>query len=855
MKNLTRILLVEDNPKDAAIIRTILSKKESMFTLEVAVTGEKALEMMNKSLPDLVLLDYNLPGINGLAVLEQIRRHEWRMPVVMLTGAGDGLIAAEAIKQGADDYVAKDDKLLSTLVPLIQQLQSEGTRAYKRNETFLPSEIHLLYVEDNIIDAELIQKYFGKNSPHIHMTWISDSTKVIGMLKSGVPIDCALLDLRLIQTDAIALMREIEEKGYKIPFVVVTGNGNEESAVAAMKLGAYDYISKNENYISKLPYAIEMAVMKFRKDAMNQRLQRELVGLNESLEQKVHERTVALTDEIVERIKAQELLQNERKLLRTVIDNIPDSIYIKDLASRKILSNVTDVQFIGAKSEAEVLGKNDFDVYPKELAEKFYADDQAMIQTGAPVLNKEKLIYNKKKQERWVLSSKLPLRDKDNQIIGLVGISHDITEQKQAEMELRASEMRYKNLLDTARDIIFTISTEGTITSLNSAFETVTGLSRSEWIGKNIGEGLVHPDDWPRAGEIVRRTVLGEIPRLTEVRILSKSGEYLVGEFIMSPQFRDGKVTEIMGIGRDITERKRSEESLRESEKQYRGLFENMVEGFAYCQMIFENGKPKDILYLSVNKMFETLTGLKDVTGKYISQVIPGIQEADPELFAIYARVSQTGISERFEMFVTAMKMWFSISVYSPKKGFFVAVFDVITERKQAEELLRESEDRFRDLYENAPNTYFSVGKDGRILRCNNKVHTLLGYDPDKLIGMPISELYANTPDGKEKSKKILQKFLSGEKINDEELQMQKADGTVVWISLTVNAVFNAQREITESRSMVVDISERKQAQKALAESESLYRTLAEAAQDFITLINRDMIIEYTNSFAAHLFK
>ncbi len=140
----------------------------------------------------------------------------------------------------------------------------------------------------------------------------------------------------------------------------------------------------------------------------------------------------------------------------------------------------------------------------------------------------------------------------------------------------------------------------------------------------------------------------------------------------------------------EIAVRKRGEEALRESEERYRGLFENMVEGFAYCKMIFERGKPQDFIYLSVNRAFETLTGLQNVAGKRITELIPGIREADPELFEIYGRVSLTGKPENFEIFIEALKTWFSISVYSPEKEFFVAVFDVITERKRAEEEINE---------------------------------------------------------------------------------------------------------------------------------------------------------------------
>ncbi len=139
----------------------------------------------------------------------------------------------------------------------------------------------------------------------------------------------------------------------------------------------------------------------------------------------------------------------------------------------------------------------------------------------------------------------------------------------------------------------------------------------------------------------------------------------------------------------EIAERKQAEKDLKESESRFRSLFENMVEGFAYCKMIYNNGNPIDFIYLETNESFEKLTGLKDVTGKMVSEVIPGIQQTDPGLFETYHRVASTGNPERFELFLEALKMWFQISVYSPEKEYFVSIFDVITERKLAEEKLK----------------------------------------------------------------------------------------------------------------------------------------------------------------------
>jgi two-component system, NarL family, sensor histidine kinase UhpB len=145
-------------------------------------------------------------------------------------------------------------------------------------------------------------------------------------------------------------------------------------------------------------------------------------------------------------------------------------------------------------------------------------------------------------------------------------------------------------------------------------------------------------------------------------------------------------------------ERKQAEEALRQSEEHYRFLFNNMLNGFAYCQMLFEHNQPVDFIYLNVNQAFERLTGLKGVVGKKVSEVIPSIRETDPELFNIYGQVAQTGRPAQFEIFLEALGEWFSVSVYSPQKEYFGVVFNVITERKHAEAYLRDSEKKLRHL-------------------------------------------------------------------------------------------------------------------------------------------------------------
>ena len=113
-----------------------------------------------------------------------------------------------------------------------------------------------------------------------------------------------------------------------------------------------------------------------------------------------------------------------------------------------------------------------------------------------------------------------------------------------------------------------------------------------------------------------------------------------------------------------------------------------MRSGYAHCRMIVEDGRPVDFLHLEVNQSYEKLTGLKNVTGLRMTEVLPGVTESNPEFLEKHRKVVESGIPDQFEIYLKALNKWYDISVYSPQKGECVAIFDEITERKQTEETL-----------------------------------------------------------------------------------------------------------------------------------------------------------------------
>ncbi len=273
-------------------------------------------------------------------------------------------------------------------------------------------------------------------------------------------------------------------------------------------------------------------------------------------------------------------------------------------------------------------------------------------------------------------------------------ISRYASQRDSSEINLRESRAMIAHILDTIPQSVFWKDHNSVYLGCNSVFSRAAGLENPEQIIGKTDFDL----PWPREEAEAYRTDDREViennrPKFHIIEPLEQAdGTRLWIDTTKLPLTdENGRVCGILGVYEDITDRKRAEEQLRESEEHYHSLFHNMLNGLAYCKMIFDQGRPQDFIYLQVNAAFESLTGLKNVVGKKVSEVIPGIRESDAELFEIYGRVALTGKPETFERYVEALKMWFSLSVYSPRKGYFVAVFDVITDRKKLEEQLRQS--------------------------------------------------------------------------------------------------------------------------------------------------------------------
>jgi diguanylate cyclase (GGDEF)-like protein/PAS domain S-box-containing protein len=236
-----------------------------------------------------------------------------------------------------------------------------------------------------------------------------------------------------------------------------------------------------------------------------------------------------------------------------------------------------------------------------------------------------------------------------------------------------------------------------------------------------------------------------------------------------------------------ISGRRRAQAAMAESERRYRSLFENMLEGFAYCEMLFDDrGRPIDFVYLDVNRAFGKLTGLANVVGKRFTEVIPG---GNPELFERYGRVVLTGEPESFEIEIKALGMWFSISAHGAGKGCFVATFDNITERKRIEQALRQAEEKYRTIFQGAVVGMFRSTPGGRYIDVNPAMAHMLGYDsPQDLVASitDISQQVYVDPESREELTRLLREQGM---VKNFECAVHRKDGSKMWFSANVRAV------------------------------------------------------------------
>lgn len=256
-----KILYLEDNAADAELARHSLTGTTPPHSVEIAPTLEKAKTYLHAPEAfDLVLADLRLPDGSGLELLSHIRERNLPLAVAILTGSGDHDSAAEALKAGADDYIVKRDDYLQRLPHQLESL----LRRHREEAVWKSRPLRVLYAEHNTFDFDLTRKHLLRYAPHVHLAVAHNADEVLDLLisreRAAEVCDVLLLDYNLPGFNALDTLKILRfQRNIDVPAVLVTGQGSEEIAMRAMRLGFDGYLIKQMGYLYQLPVALEGA--------------------------------------------------------------------------------------------------------------------------------------------------------------------------------------------------------------------------------------------------------------------------------------------------------------------------------------------------------------------------------------------------------------------------------------------------------------------------------------------------------------------------------------------------------------------------------------------------------------------
>jgi|GEM_PF-1923097 len=599
---------------------------------------------------------------------------------------------------------------------------------------------------------------------------------------------------------------------------------------------------------------------------------------------------------------AEEALRQKQILLRTLIDSAPDAIYIKDEFSRKTLANLADVQNMGLQSEAEVLGKDDFELFPKKVAENFYKDDQFVLQTGQPVLNRVEHLQDQNGKEKWILTSKVPLRDDKGRIIGLVGIGHDFTEKRNSEEALKKNEKLFRTAQRIAKLGSYCFDIKTGIWESSEVLDDIFGIDNT--FEKSIESWLhiVHPDDRERMRSYLFDEVIAQKKLFdTKYRIIRINDGALrwvrgIGEL----EFDENEnLSRMIGAIRDITDRVKDEEQIKKLNRLYAVLssINKSIVRIRDVQMLMESVceiavSVGNFQTVWIGKMVESSHQIDFVAhaGKcdFNTQSFEIINSLNNEFFNFYppdkifseqqhqiyklypdtgklaphhGKAFQAGCRSygSFPLKVSG-KIWGSVNLYSSEPDFFdeeeIKLLDELimdisfalefneqeTRRKNMEEELRKSEERFRSLYENSTVGIYRTTPDGKILLANPTLIKILGFTSfEELSKRDLNKEGFEESMERKKFVETIEKF--GEIIGQDS-QWKKDDGTIVYLRESAKAMRDENGKTLHYDGIIEDVTERTIAENALKTSE---RRLTDALE--IAMLGHWEIDLVTNKF------
>jgi|GEM_PF-1580129 len=527
-------------------------------------------------------------------------------------------------------------------------------------------------------------------------------------------------------------------------------------------------------------------------------------------------------------------------MLRALIDSSPDYIFIKDTEGRYNLSNIAYASAVQMTIPDALIGKTVLDLFPPELAAQFHAEDQAVMVSGEPAINLETQTIDRFGRPRWALTDKIPLRDSAGKIIGLIGMSRDITARKQFEEALVEQEGFLRQVIDTSPSLIFIKDRSGRYTLANRAMTKVTGIPIEKLIGKTEFEINSQPE---QAEQFVRDD--NEVLTTLQSKFISeealtdaKTGETRWFQTVKTPLIApDGNAYHVLGVATDITARRQAEKALADE----RNLLKTII-----------NSIPERIFVKDTNSRFtmvNTAVALNfgfsspdDVSGK--SEFDFHSKELAATFIADEQALLQSGKAilnkeEEVTNYQTGEPQWLLTSklpLYD-SQGHIIGLVGIardVTDWKQVSTTLADERNMLRTLIDASPDYIFIKDLEGRFVISNiAHAQAVQIADPDDMMGKTAFEFFP--PEMAAQFHADDQAVLASSEpaINLERLTTD-ASGHPRWVLTNKIPLRDMSDKVIGLLGTSRDITERKQAEEALRERDERFQLVTRATNDAV---------------------
>ena len=416
-----RLLYAEDATHDVDLTRTYFRINAPDFEIELAQTGRQCLSLLQQKRYDVLLLDNHLPDMDGVDVLKELGARGMAVPVVMVTGIGDEELAVQVLQLGAVDYVPKDGNYIERL-PAVLRRAVDDHASDDRRPAGRRRQRRVLYVEHDEADIDLTRTALDETARHLSLEVARSSTEAMELLRTQT-FDLVVTDLRLPDMNALDLLRESRHRHVRVPFIVVTGKGDEGAAVAALKLGAIDYIVKRENHLTQLPYAIDNAIDRVQLIDANRRLQAEL-----SERARAQAENARLVREVI----------GQRQRLDEIVASVPGLVWEAwrrpDAPEQRTAFISSHVEQMLGYTVAQALLTPDFlpnIIHPEDRA-RAIAEAAAAFESGNGGISQYRLVA-RDGRILWVEARTTVVKNAEGRPVGMRGVMMDITAGKETD--------------------------------------------------------------------------------------------------------------------------------------------------------------------------------------------------------------------------------------------------------------------------------------------------------------------------------------------------------------------------------------------------------------------------------------